>query len=497
MSALTSASGSRAARLALSPVAGLAAVVAATLAVRLVFSALAPLTEDEAYYRLWSLRPALGYFDHPPMIAWWIWIGRHLVGDNAVGVRLLPSLGTALTSLAVFDLARQAGFSDRIAARAGVWLNATLLIGLGGAMAVPDVPNALFWTLALSAAFRAVRGHGAWWLAAGAAAGLACLSKYSALFLAPGVLIWLLMTAEGRKSLRTPWPWLAAVVAAAVFAPNVLWNAAHGWLTFSKQFGRVRGSGFEPGYLAKLVGDQFMLLNPLIAIFVGLAVRRRIAWPLLIIGAPFVAYLIIHSLHDAVQGQWPAPIYPLAVIAAAAAAERATGWLGGLRTAAPWVGFAISAAALVFIVLPSDGGLPMRDPARTFRDWPGFFVAVERARAQSGAAWVGAPTYGIAAQLASSPRIHAPAVEIYERERATYETPAERADFSKPGLVVVPGRGTGELALKLCFGSVTALPEIDRGEGPGGLASYAAYLVSRPLDDVERAGCYRPPGSKF
>jgi 4-amino-4-deoxy-L-arabinose transferase-like glycosyltransferase len=496
MSALTSASGSRTRGLSLTPTVALAAVVTATLVARLVFSALAPLTEDEAYYRLWSLRPAFGYFDHPPMIAWWIWLGRHIVGDNAVGVRLLPSLGTALTSLAVFDLAREAGFSDRIAARAGIWLNATLLIGLGGAMAVPDVPNALFWTLALCAAFRAVRGHGAWWLAAGAAAGLACLSKYSALFLGPGVLIWLVMTAEGRKSLRTPCPWLAAVLAAAVFAPNVLWNADHGWLTFIKQFGRVRGAGFKPGYLAKLALDQFMLLNPLIALFVGLAVRRRVAWPLLVIGAPFVAYLIVHSLHDAVQGQWPAPLYPLAVIAAAAAAEGATGWLGRLRTAAPWAGFAISAAALVFIILPSDGGLPMRDPGASFRDWPGFFAAVERARSQSGAAWVGAPTYGIAAQLASSPRIHAPAVEIFERERATFETPAERADFSKPGLVVVPGRGTGEPTLKLCFADVKPLPEIDRGEGRG-LSSYAAYLVSRPLDDVERAGCYRPSGSKF
>jgi 4-amino-4-deoxy-L-arabinose transferase-like glycosyltransferase len=496
MSALTSASGSRAGPLGLTPLAALAAVVAATLVVRLVFSALAPLTEDEAYYRLWSLRPAFGYFDHPPMIAWWIWLGRHIVGDDAVGVRLLPSLGTALTSLAIFDLARQAGFGEPIAARAGVWLNATILIGLGGAMAVPDVPNTLFWTLALCAAFRAVRGHGAWWLAAGAAAGLACLSKYSALFLAPGVLIWLLMTAEGRRSLRTPWPWLAAILAAAVFAPNVLWNAGHGWLTFDKQFGRVRPAGFQPGYLAKLIGDQFMLLNPLIAIFVGLAVRRRVAWPLLIIGAPFVAYLVFHSLHDAVQGQWPAPLYPLAVIAAAAAAEGARGWLGRLRIAAPWVGFTISAVALVFIVLPSEGGLPMRDPARTFRGWPGFFESVEHARNQSGAAWVGAPTYGIAAQLASAQRIHAPAVEIYERERATFETAAERADFSKPGLVIVPGRGTGEPALRLCFGVVTPLPEIDRGEGRG-LSSYAAYLVSRPLDDVERAGCYRPAGSKF
>ena len=111
---------------------------------------------------------------------------------------------------------------------------------------------------------------GWWWLAAGALAGLDCLSKYSALFLAPGVLLWLLLSARGRRALRTPWPWLAAVIALAVFAPNIAWNADHGWMTFAKQFGRVApAAGLQPRYLAKFLFDQFILLNPLIVVFVG------------------------------------------------------------------------------------------------------------------------------------------------------------------------------------------------------------------------------------
>src|SRR5690348_1762175 len=139
MSALTSASGSRAG-VRLSPAATLALATAAMLAARLWLAAVAPLTEDEAYYRLWSLRPALGYFDHPPMIAWWVWAGRQIAGDNALGVRLAPVIGTALTTWLTYDAARQAALSERIALRAAIWLNATLLIGLGGAMAVPDGP---------------------------------------------------------------------------------------------------------------------------------------------------------------------------------------------------------------------------------------------------------------------------------------------------------------------------------------------------------------------
>ena len=94
-------------------------VLAATI-VRLVAGALIPLTEDEAYYRLWSMRPAFGYFDHPPMIAWQTWLGRHIAGDNPLGVRLIPTLATAATSFVTFGLARRLGLRDRIASHAAI-----------------------------------------------------------------------------------------------------------------------------------------------------------------------------------------------------------------------------------------------------------------------------------------------------------------------------------------------------------------------------------------
>lgn len=465
-------------------------VLAATLA-RLAAGALIPLTEDEAYYRLWSMRPAFGYFDHPPMIAWQTWLGRHIAGDTPLGVRAIPALETAATSVMVFDLARLMNFGERIAARAGVWLNATLLVGFAGELAVPDVPNALFWTATLWCALRAMKGHGVWWLAAGGAAGLACLSKYSALFLAPGLLLWLALSADGRRQLRTPWPWLAAAIAAAVFAPNVIWNAEHGWLTFAKQFGRVRAGGFEPGFLGKLAIDQLLLLNPLIAIFIGLAVCRRAAWPLLAVSAPFAAYLVIHSLHDEVQGQWPAPLYPLLVIAAAAAAETATGWLAAVRSAAAPVGLAACAALLAFLVAPVDAALPFRDPLAPYRDWPAFSAAVERARIGAVAAWIGTPTYGVAAQLAAAPQIHAPATQIFQRERYSFEAPAERADFARPGLIVIPARNPAGALLPRCFGQVDALAPISRGAGRSA-ATYAIYRVGQPRVDVETKGCPNP-----
>jgi hypothetical protein len=87
-------------------------------------------------------------------------------------------------------------------------------------------------------------------------------------------------------------------------------------------------------------------------------------------------------------------------------------------------------------------------------------------------------------------------VEVFERERFTFETPDERADFSKPGLVVVPVRGAGARTLRLCFSDVRQLPEIDRGAGRG-MTAYAVLRVAGPTRDIERIGCYRPPQAKF
>jgi 4-amino-4-deoxy-L-arabinose transferase-like glycosyltransferase len=67
----------------------LIAVALALFALRLVIAGNTGLIDDEAYYRIWSLAPSLSYFDHPPMVAWIIAVGRAIAGDTVIGVRLL------------------------------------------------------------------------------------------------------------------------------------------------------------------------------------------------------------------------------------------------------------------------------------------------------------------------------------------------------------------------------------------------------------------------
>ncbi len=474
-------------------------LIAVTLA-RLCAAAFIPLSEDEAYYRLWAGSLQFGYFDHPPMIAWWVRAGMSLAGDNPLGVRLLPALSSGLASLVVFDIAGRIGAGERAAVRAAVWFNATLLIGVGGILAIPDAPNILFWALTLACLTRidGPRG-GAWWLAAGVAAGLATLSKYSALFIAPGVLLWLVLKPGGWRELRRPWPWAAVLIAGGLFAINAAWNAEHHWVTFIRQFGRVAPSAFAPENLIWFIGGQVVLLNPYIAYFAGrgaVGVWRSKAPPQVDLGLvlntclPFIAYLMLHSLHDRAEAHWTAPLYPALAILAACAADAVAGkgYLAGARRRAAAVGLAISALALIHLaVQATDFGLS--DPALAFRGWRALASRVEALRLANHAAWVGTLSYATTAELAASGQVHAPVVELRERDRYPPGDRSWSADLTQPGVVVDLDRRVADRGLGTCFKSITPLPGQVRGDPRRPGVAYAASRVAGSTRTPANADC--------
>jgi 4-amino-4-deoxy-L-arabinose transferase-like glycosyltransferase len=482
----------------------LGAFVLAVTAVRLAAAAIIPLSEDEAYYRLWAQHLRFGYFDHPPMVAWWISAGQALAGPTPLGVRLLPVLGAGVASILVAAIARDLGASPTTAFRASVWYNATTTIGVGGILATPDAPATLFWVLVLWALGRIRAGHRPqWWLIAGLAAGLACISKYSALFLAPGVFLWLISSANGWKALRNPWPWLAVLIAGAVFSTNVMWNAQHHWLTMEKQFGRVAPEGLNPKHLVDFAMTQIFLLNPLIAMLAARAIP--IAWkdrsgPLalpLLTSLPFAAYLLIHALHDRVQAHWPVPLFAGLVIAAAMLSEQDSQSVRAkaLRALAIGSGYLVSLGLLAFIAFGSLPALGRKDPVLTLRDWPAFARQIEARRQHVGAGWIGTVAYGTAAQLANTEVIGAPLLQVIERDRYLDPEP-RRPDQSQPGLIVDLDRRVEAKDLATCFAHVEALSQVIRGASAKHGVRYDVFLVSSPKVNLIDSGCPNDLGKK-
>jgi 4-amino-4-deoxy-L-arabinose transferase-like glycosyltransferase len=372
-----------------------AIVIGVLLAWRIVMAAILPLSADEAYYLLWSHHLQAGYFDHPPAIAFLIRAGTLLFGDTPLGVR---AIGLPLSLLATWFVWQTAALllkDDGKAAWAAILFNLTLMANVELLVATPDMPSIVtvagfIWCLAhiqrpvlvprlaaqdadASAAlvFAPTRAApGEWWLAAGAAAGLSLLSKYSMLFVGLGTAVWLLADGRGRAWLKTPWPWAGGALALALFAPNLMWQARHGWMTFAFQFGRMDHGAPTWRYLAEFAGAQLGLATPLILVLAAMGWWRARrpggdGFPLFVIVAVTLLYFLQHALHDRVQGNWPCFLYPaLAVLAADARAPR---WL---RLAAP----PLAGVMLLALYLQAAVGIvPLkRDPVARLlaRDFP-------------------------------------------------------------------------------------------------------------------------------
>jgi 4-amino-4-deoxy-L-arabinose transferase-like glycosyltransferase len=388
----------------------IAALAALTL-LRLVVAAYTPLSPDEAYYWVWSRALAPGYLDHPPMVALWIRAGTLLAGDTAFGIRLLAPLAAALGSMLLADAGERLLPGRHAGLIAAALLNATLLFGVGAVTMTPDTPLLFFWTAALWALARLIRsGNGVWFLAAGASAGLALASKYTAVLLVGGAFLWLLACPSVRIWLLRPAPWLGALLGSAVFLPVLLWNAGHGWASLAKQGGRT--GVWQPGralqFLVELAGSQIGLVTPLVFLLcvAGIFVAARIAWTrrdpgwtlLAALTVPGAAVFLQHALGDRVQGNWPAVVYPAATIAGAGLTGRF--WIR-LRIPAVALGLAITLLVYLQATL-APFALPRRlDPTLIrLAGWPELARSVAAVARQEGADFVAADDYPIAAELA-------------------------------------------------------------------------------------------------
>lgn len=312
-----------------------ALTVIGLVALRLAIAAWLPLTFDEAYYWQWSKHLAGGYYDHPPMVAVVIWLGTLIAGDTEFGVRLVSVLLGLPMSWAVFRAAQLLFGGVRIACTATLLLNATLIAAAGTIIVTPDAPLLVASSFVLYALAQVLAsGRGIWWLAVGAAVGVALLSKYTAMFFGPIILIWLLWVPKLRRWLTSPWPYLGGLLALALFSPVLWWNAEHDFVSFAKQLGRARIESFRPAYIAELIPTQFAFATPLVFILgvLGLyALARRdvgATGSRTLISATvwtIVVYFAWHALHARVEANWLSPIYPAFAIAGAVAA-----------TAVPW-----------------------------------------------------------------------------------------------------------------------------------------------------------------
>jgi len=187
---------------------------------------------------------------------------------------------------------------------------------LGLTVVTPDVPVFLFWSLGVYLFWQLLHTQRvALWYALGLVFGLALLSKYTAVLLAPCVFLYLLLT-EQRRWLLTPHPYLALALGVAVFSPVLIWNSQHDWVSFTFQFRNGLGSqSLSLANVAEYVGAQMSITSPIVWVMgayagaLALVRRDRALLFLACMSLPVIAFFGLSSLRKVAGANWPAFAY--------------------------------------------------------------------------------------------------------------------------------------------------------------------------------------------
>ncbi|GAB3198729.1 glycosyltransferase family 39 protein [Nocardioides hungaricus] len=254
---------------------------------------------DEMYFVAAGQHPAWGYPDQPSLTPLLAALMDTIAPSSLVVLRLPSVLAVAAVVLLAVQAARLLG-----AARAGQVLTAVavafsaLVLGFGHLMSTSTY-DLLFWTAILVVVAQAlVDDRPRLWLLAGVLAGIGLNNKHAVAFCLLGVLVGVALTRETRPVLRTRWPWLGGLIAAAMWAPNLVWQARHDWpvldlsADIADEYGGVGGR-------VSMVLEAFVMFSPVIGAVYVLGIvqllrrpewarARVLAWAFLVVLAAFL-----------------------------------------------------------------------------------------------------------------------------------------------------------------------------------------------------------------
>ena len=415
-----------------------AALIVALTALRVIYASLIDLRTDEAYYWTWSKENVLSFLDHPPMTAWFIRFGTAIFGDTNFGVRFAGILAMLVTQVLLADIVRRVTHDVRAIVLAVLMPEAALYYGLLMAKVAPDVALIPFAVTMVWALVRLKESDDPrWWLAAGVFAGLALLSKFTAVMLIPAVLAFMLVPDWRRRSVLSPYPWLAALIAVVLFLPVLIWNAQHDWASFRFQFVRATAT-HELSFrtVGDFIGLQFglvgVILLPVVLSGVALTAwrgyRRGDAVAILLSTAVIVpfGYFFWKSLSLRVGDTWPMFMWPAGFAATAIniAMLPREGWPPWIiRSTISWANAAIASGivmvVLVFLyyVVSPWNFIGKTDPVG---GEAGYEQVVDRAQAELqkiGATWIATTDYRTYAMLRWYFKDRVPVIQINERGR--------------------------------------------------------------------------------
>ena len=283
-----------------------------SLVVKIVLAVWLPLSNDEAYYWVWSHHLQLSYFDHPPMVSWLFWLGRWV--DFAGQAIRLPAVVLGHCTLLVWWQILKPYLSEK---QLTLWLAFMVLspfLGAGSLIVTPDVPLLFFWSLAIFVLLKMLDSKTpALYVALGAALGLGFCAKYHMVLFVPVAWAWLILSGRWRDIQFRLLP-LAVLVGLIFCAPVWYWNMQNDWVSFRFQLSHgLEGKKWFAWYPLEYLGGQLALLFPPLFYF---AIKRKesreLSWLHAFSWLPFL-FFFYTSFKAHVEANWPLIAHPAAL----------------------------------------------------------------------------------------------------------------------------------------------------------------------------------------
>jgi dolichol-phosphate mannosyltransferase len=369
-----------------------AGIVSYTIVLKLIFVGYLSLIPEEAYYWNYARHLDFGYLDHPPMVAWLIWLSTAIFGKSEFSVRL-PAFLCWLAAVA-FMFRLTLDLCDRSAAYRSAMLLAVLPIYFGlGFFMTPDAPLFATWAGSLYFLQRALiaQERQAWrWI--GVCIGFGMLSKYPTALLGGATVIFLILDRKSRHWLARPEPYLAAITVFVLFSPVLLWNMQHNWMSFAFQ-GTDRWSGRHHFSFHVLIGAILLLLTPMGLLGIGRALlpgktdelwhwqtatkKRQYLWAVTFTLVPLSVF-VLYSFFNTPKLNWTAPVWLAAIplLASHMSSDSVARKSAGAKFNRLWMPTIVAliflhSAFFYYISLGMPGAGPM-SPERLFGDWRGL-----------------------------------------------------------------------------------------------------------------------------
>lgn len=456
--------------------------VACMTVMRGIFAACFPLRVDEAYYWTWSRENVISYLDHPPMVSWGVHLGTLLFGDTNFGVRFSGLIAMLVMQLLLADIVWRTLRDWRYVLLAVLLPEVTLNYGLLMTKVVPDTALIVFTLAMVWALLRlALSGDLRWWLAAGLFGGFALLSKYMVVLLAPAIVAFAVVPPWRKTQLASPYPWLAALIAIAIFSPVIYWNAIHDWASFRFQLNRPSQlQGWSLKFLVEFVIVQFFLLGPILfpSILIATAKLARRGWhardPITILLSTCVTvpigFFLWRSFYARIGDSWPLFVWPFGVASVVIVVKT---WLEAApgsalarlapRAAAPAIlaGIGYVVATMIYYTSGNANYLAENDPIGKEVDFAQVVEAADRAREDAGATWFATTDYRTYSMLRWHLRDRIPVVQVNERNRYIGFGMREADIAGRAGLYVAPQDQAGNALWKTTTAVLTPLGSAD------------------------------------